>query len=278
MDAGDPGAEKPSDLGQRYRATVAYDGTGYSGFQIQVARPTIQGALEKALLQASRQAVRVQGAGRTDAGVHARGQVISFTSAWRHGPAVLQRALNALLPEDIAVADLAQAPASFHARYSAWRRLYVYTVVENAWRLPLLERYAHRVPGPLRLDAMDEAARALEGVHDFAAFGQPTQGPGTVRHVWLARWEQCAPSVGGGRADWQAPCYQFRIEANGFLRGMVRRIVGTLLEVGSGTRSVSGFVDTLMRADIARAAPAVPPCGLCLWSVTYPPETAQDTT
>lgn len=269
MEAGDASGFRAAVRGQRFRATIAYDGTAYHGYQIQRDRPTVQGALEDALLRLTGQAVRVQGAGRTDSGVHAHGQVISFTADWRHGPAVLQRALNALLPADIVARTLEPAAETFHARYGACRRLYVYTVVQSTWRLPLLERYAHRIAEPLRLEPMSEAARALEGRHDFAAFGQPTHGLSTERHVWLASWVARPSLPCSAWVDAAPPSYQFQIEANGFLRGMVRRIVGTLLEVGRGTCSTKAFEEILASADIARAAPPVPPCGLCLWSVTY---------
>ncbi|HUT17551.1 MAG TPA: tRNA pseudouridine(38-40) synthase TruA [Anaerolineae bacterium] len=275
---GDPEAVPFSEGAQTYRTTVAYDGTGYSGFQIQADRPTIQGAIEKALLRITQQQVRVKGAGRTDAGVHARGQVISFACVWAHGPAVLQRALNAVLPADIVVADLVEVQAHFHARFSAFRRLYVYTVFESPWRAPLLERYAYRVRGPVQLQAMAEAANVLVGEHDFAAFGQPTVGQSTVRRVWVACWSSRPLLPKGGWLEEPGPVYQFHIEANGFLRGMVRRVVGTLLEVGSGARTAHAFGEVLASGDIAAAGPPAPPCGLCLWRVSYAPVPAEGMT
>lgn len=274
----DPEAAPLARAAQTYRATVAYDGTEYSGFQIQPGRRTIQGALEEALSRATQQRVRIKGAGRTDAGVHARGQVISFVCEWAHGEAVLQRAMNALLPADIAVQGLSAVEETFHARFSARSRLYVYTVLEGAYRAPLSERYAHRVSGPLHLEAMAEAAAGLVGEHDFATFGQPTVGESTVRRVWVARW---VPRLPAADACWQegpGPAYQFHIEANGFLRGMVRRVVGTLLEVGSGLRTAPAFAEAMASRDVARAAPPAPPCGLCLWRVSYAATPAEDTT
>jgi len=269
---GDPaadGAPRSDGAGRRYRATVAYDGTAYSGFQIQPQRPTVQGALEDALHRATQERVRVQGAGRTDAGVHAHGQVISFTCRWAHGEAVLERAMNALLPADIAVRDLAEADERFHARYSATARMYVYTIYTGAVRVPALDRTAHRVASAPDLAAMQRAAAALVGERDFAALGQPTVGESSVRRVLRAAWVS-RPADGG---DWCDPAagraWQFQIEANGFLRGMVRRAVGTLLEVGAGLRPVDGLEELLASGDIARAAPPAPACGLSLWRVTY---------
>jgi tRNA pseudouridine38-40 synthase len=263
-----PGGDPAAVEVRRYRATVAYDGTAYSGFQTQPHRPTVQGALEEALRRATQERVRVQGAGRTDAGVHAHGQVISFSCRWAHGEAVLERAMNALLPEDIAVRELAVADERFHARYSATARLYVYTVYASAVRVPALERTAHRVPTAPDLAAMQAAADALVGERDFGALGQPTVGESRVRRVLRAAWV-ARPAAGGDWCEAAERAWQFQIEANGFLRGMVRRAVGTLLEVGAGLRPVSSLRELLASGDIARAAPPAPACGLSLWRVTY---------
>lgn len=261
---------------QTFRATVAYDGTDYQGFQYQRERPTIQGELERALLRLTERPTRVKGAGRTDAGVHAYGQVISFQSDWRHGVAELQRALNAVLPGTIAVRDVALADARFHARFSAARRLYVYNLYVSPTRQPLLDRYALQVRETLDLARMREATERLVGTHDFAAFGQPTSHPegeagSTVRTIERAAWV-----VGeGALSGWLSPAsgaeatLQFQIEGQGFLRGMVRRLVGTLLEVGRGQRPAEDVARLLEAKDIAQSAPPAPPCGLCLWQVTY---------
>jgi tRNA pseudouridine38-40 synthase len=244
---------------QNHRATVEYDGTDYYGFQLQPNRATIQGELERALERVTQQVVRVNGAGRTDAGVHARGQVISFQVSWRHPLGDLHRALNAVLPADVAVRDLALADERFHARFSARRRTYVYTVYNNTVRSPLLARFAHHVPSPLHVEAMTEAATALLGCQDMAAFGQPPTGAQTVRCVYRAGW----------RPGSQAGLIEFEIQANAFLRGMVRRIVGSLLQVGSGMLTRDGFVDLLASRDLARCGVRAPACGLCLERVSY---------
>ncbi len=171
---------------------MAYDGTDFQGFQLQRPdagagqRPegkggrTVQGVLEAALATVTQQPVRVIGSGRTDSGVHARGQVIGFQvppGAWRHTLADLQRALNAILPEDVVVWQLGPAEPEWHPRFSARRRYYSYSVLNRPLRSPLDRRYAHLVVEPLDLAALQAAADGLVGQHDFASFGQPT-------HTW----------------------------------------------------------------------------------------------
>jgi tRNA pseudouridine38-40 synthase len=254
-------------VARNYRALVAYDGTDYGGFQIQADRPTIQGELERALQRLTQEFVRVHGAGRTDAGVHARGQVISFRTSWRHGPQELQRAMNAVLPPAIAVRALAPAPEDFHARFSACGRAYLYQIYTGPVRSPLLARFAHHVARPLDLAAMNAAAEILVGEHDLAAFGQPPEGENTVRVVRRAIWQ--ARAVERWHPAWPASLVQFEIEANGFLRGMVRRIVGTLLALGQGWLSEAEWREIVASCDIRRAAAPAPACGLCLWRVDY---------
>ena len=251
---------------QRYRATVAYDGTAYSGFQIQAREPTIQGELERALQAVTQERVRVVGAGRTDAGVHARGQVISFETGWRHGEEALQRAMNALLPTDIVVRGLMPVGERFHARYSACRRTYRYWVYHADAEQPLLQRYAHRLGRRPDIEAMQRAAVHLLGGHDFAAFGQAAGGGHTVRTVYRADWRQreAPPWVNADVSLWE-----FEVAANAFLRGMVRRVVGTLLLVGSGALSSQAFSEVLASSDPARSGPPAPACGLVLWHVEY---------
>ena len=250
-----------------YRAVIAYDGTEYSGFQVQADQRTIQGELERALQRLSQGFVRVHGAGRTDAGVHAQAQVISFRADWAHGPEALQRAMNAVLPQDIAVRELSGAEEGFHARYSASGRVYLYSIYHGQVRSPLWQRFAHHVAQPLDLAAMNEAARFLWGRQDFAAFGQPPCGENTVRTMYRAGWQ--VPALGQGWSTGSPPLWQFEIEADAFLRGMVRRIVGTLLAVGRGELTPPGLAEILASRDISRARASVPACGLCLWQVYY---------
>jgi tRNA pseudouridine38-40 synthase len=243
----------------RVRATVAYDGTAYHGFQRQSIdrEPTIQGELERALSRLTERAANVIGAGRTDAGVHAGGQVIAFDTGWRHTLADLHRALNAVLPDDVAVLDIAQASDDFHPRYQARSREYRYTIYNSKLRHPLHRLYALHVSDPLDAEAMRAAAGCLAGEHDFAAFGQATSGESTVRT--LQRVEV------GGRAPWIA----IDLEANGFLYRMVRSIVGTLMEVGRARISVERFEEILNSRDRGRAEATAAPHGLCLTRVNY---------
>lgn len=242
------------------RALVEYDGTDYHGFQILSDKPSIQGALEHVLWRLSGQPTRIRYAGRTDAGVHALGQVVAADIVWRHSLADLERAWNALLPSDIAVREVsAVTDPGFHPRFSARSRVYRYTVWTGPWRSPLRERYSFHEPKPLDVELMNQAAALLLGSHDFASFGQPTQGrpASTVRDVQKAQWQSTGDVLG------------FEIEANAFLRHMVRTIVGTLLEVGKGYRSVASVGEVLAAHNRALAAPPAPACGLCLVEVKY---------
>ena len=241
----------------RVRAVVAYDGTDYSGFQRQTNAPTVQAALEAALMQVTQENVTVLAAGRTDAGVHAAGQVIALDTVWRHGMTALQRALNAVLPRDIAVRDVEEVASDFHPRYDAHSRLYQYTLYNAPVRCPLARRHGLYVATPLNIEAMQRAAQALVGEHDFAAFGQPPQGRVTVRRVLVAEW--------GGQPPWLT----FDIEANAFLYRMVRSVVGTLLQVGRGDISEEDFRAVLASRDRSQAGPTVLPHGLCLMGVKY---------
>ena len=245
----------------RYRATLAYDGTDYHGFQRQAAEhePTIQGQVEQALAKIGQPGVTVVGSGRTDAGVHAAGQVIAFEIEWRHTLADLQRALNATLPADIAVLEMAEAAPDFHPRYSTSSREYVYTIYTAPVRHPLYRRYALHVAEPLDVAAMDAAVARLVGQHDFAAFGLPTVGEVTVRRMMRA---EC-------RRETQSPIVRVKLEANGFLYRMVRSIVGTLLVVGRGAMTLQQFCGILESRDRSRAGPPAPPYGLCLMRVNY---------
>jgi tRNA pseudouridine38-40 synthase len=241
----------------RVRAVVAYDGTDYGGFQRQANAPTVQAALEAALAQVTQETVTILAAGRTDAGVHAAGQTIAFDTGWRHGLGDLQRALNAVLPVDVAVLEVEEAAPSFHPRYDAHSRRYRYTVYNAPVRWPLARRYSLHVSVPLDVELMQQAARSLVGEHDFATFGRPPQGQVTVRRVLDVEWTR--------ESIWLT----FDIEANAFLYRMVRSIVGTLLQVGRGGMSVEEFVAALAEVDRSLAGPTAPPHGLCLMEVKY---------
>ncbi len=240
---------------RRLFAVLEYDGTDLAGFQIQRGKRTVQGELERALHKITGEKIRVIGAGRTDTGVHAAGQGAHFDTAWKSSNEILHRALNAILPNDIAIKSLIQVTPDFSARYSARSRTYRYTLLNQTTRAPLAERYALRVAEPLDAKAMDAAARLLIGQKDFGAFGTPPRGDNTVRHVYRAQVEQQDAQV------------IIEIEANAFLYRMMRRIVGTLLLVGKRGMSVDEFVQVIEKK--RRAGQSVPPHGLCLVQVKY---------
>jgi tRNA pseudouridine38-40 synthase len=240
---------------RRLLAIIEYDGTDYAGFQIQRGKRTIQGELERALHQITGEKIRVIGAGRTDTGVHASGQGVHFDTAWQQSNQVLHRALNAVLPTDLAVRSLVEVPHDFSARFSATRRTYRYTIWNHPIRSPLMARYAWWVADPLDVDAMDAAAHQLIGKKDFGAFGTPPRGENAVRQVHRA-----SVARDGDRVI-------VEIEANAFLYRMVRRVVGTLVMVGKGTLSAEEFQHVIEKK--RRAGEAVPPNGLCLIQVTY---------
>ena len=249
----------------RVRVVVAYDGTDYSGFQRQANAPTIQEALEVGLAQVTQETITVLAAGRTDAGVHAVGQVIAFDTAWRHGPGNLQRALNAVLTADIAALELEEVAPGFHPRYDARSRRYRYTLYNASVRWPLARRYSLHIAAPLDVEAMQRAAQSLVGEFDFAAFGRPPQGEVTVRRVLAAEWGG-EPPFGCAQSR---PWLTFDIEANAFLHRMVRSIVGTLLLVGRDEMSVEEFEAVLVSRDRSQAGPTASPQGLCLMEVKY---------
>ena len=251
-------SEETTATGTLYRAVIEYDGSDLLGFQIQANGPTVQGELERILHLVTQQSVRVVGSGRTDAGVHALGQVVAFRAQWRHSPSDLHRALNALSPAWLSIHQLDIAPDGFHPRFSAIERWYRYQVGQWSGHAPLRARYAWQLGPALDVGAMNQAAAHLPGAHDFASFGQPPQGENTVRTVTAARWHPDPPYL------------YFDIRANAFLRQMVRSIVGTLISVGRGQRSPDEFADILTSRQRALAAPPAPPQGLILMAVTYP--------
>jgi tRNA pseudouridine38-40 synthase len=246
-------------MGERYRAVVEYDGTDLLGFQRQASGRTVQGELEAALARIGWQGRAVFGAGRTDSGVHATGQVVAFEMDWRHGPEDLGRALNANLPADVAVRALEPCGADFHPRYSARARRYRYTLYNHPVRSPLAARYSWHVWPALDLAAMQQASAALLGRHDFATFGtDPEQGTNTVRTVTTAEWHTAAEG-------W----HTFEIQAEAFLFRMVRSVVGALKQVGQGALTAAQFEALLAAADRAQCPPVAPPQGLCLIAVIY---------
>jgi len=214
----------------------------------------VQGEIERALTEICAAPIRITGAGRTDAGVHATGQVIDFRTASALDGEAIERGVNALLSKDIAISDVEAASEDFHSRFSATGRTYEYRIRRSRTRDPREWRKEHWLPGSLDVAAMKDASGSLIGRHDFAAFAAGVSGERTVRR---AEWSEAGELL------------RFEIEADAFLRGMVRGIVGTLLWVGRGKIGVDRFAEVLRSRDRAQAGPSAPAQGLCLIRVEY---------
>jgi tRNA pseudouridine38-40 synthase len=242
----------------RFRLTLAYDGGNYCGWQLQPDKDSIQGRVEAALAAIFGISIRIYAAGRTDAGVHARGQVAAFDAPRPFDGADLMRALNATLPRDIAVIEAQSATDDFDPRRDACSRIYEYRILNRARRSAFDYRYAWRVALPLELDVMNKAATRFLGEHDFAAFRSlGSEEPTTVRRVIRSEW----------RRDGERLVYH--VEATAFLRHMVRTMVGAMVAVGNG-KLPSEHIDALIEGrDRGLAPAAVPAHGLFLVAVRY---------
>lgn len=244
---------------------VAYDGTDFAGWQIQPGVETIQGVLERALARVHGVAttrVPVVGSGRTDAGVHALGQVASYRPPTPREPAVLEHALNGLLPKAIRVLAVGAMPSTFHACRSATGKIYRYRIVNRSLALPFEVRHAWHVRAPLDRGAMAEAATALVGQHDFASFASTGgQNKDSVRHLRVLELRTRDAGI-----------IEIEAEADGFLYHMVRNVVGLLVEIGSGRRAVNDARHLLEARTRASSAPGAPAEGLCLVRVMYDPD------
>jgi tRNA pseudouridine38-40 synthase len=238
------------------RLIVGYDGTDFCGWQRQQGDRTVQGEVEEALARLAGKRIPVVGAGRTDAGVHALGQVASFRAALHLGEAELLRALNALLPGDVRVSSVRTAPPGFDARKSARSKIYRYRIFNGARVSPFLFRYVLHWPGRLDFEKMAEAARLFKRKADFTAFS-------SNRLLHPMRWVMRSELRKKGQE------ITYTIEADGFLRYMVRTIVGTLLEVGRGKIEPRTIEDLFARKKRSLASPTAPAKGLCLIKVIY---------
>jgi tRNA pseudouridine38-40 synthase len=265
------------------KLTLAYDGGAFVGWQQQAQGVSIQGLIEAALTRITGVETRVTGAGRTDAGVHALGQVASARISGDQPIAELWRALNALLPPDIRVVGVDEAPVDFHARFAARGKRYAYRLATGAVLSPFERRYAWHVTHPLETAAMSAALDALVGTHDFAVFQAAGSAvPDTVRTLFevslltSASAALTGPALSGppltglwGASAAVTPGLVVMLRGDGFLRHMVRNIVGTLVEVGRGRRSSASMATLLDSRDRRLAGPTAPPEGLFLIEVEY---------
>jgi tRNA pseudouridine38-40 synthase len=243
-----------------FKITIEYDGSDFHGWQRQKGCRTVQEEIENALNTVIRQKVAVIASGRTDAGVHALGQVANFKCVTRLSPGTIQKALNSLLPDAIVIRDCKPAAATFHARYDAKCKTYRYRILNHPLAVAIGRQYAWHLRRPLDLDAMREAAVILVGRHDFSAFeGAGSPRSHSIRRVFRAFIDR----------EEKAEYLAFDIEADGFLRFMVRNIVGTLVLVGSGKIGVAEFEEILLSEERDRAGATAPPQGLFLMCVNY---------
>jgi len=243
---------------RKFALIVEYDGTSYHGFQVQVGELTIQGEIERALRKITEERIRITGAGRTDAGVHAKEQVISFKTSSGLSLQTLIRALNFYLVPNIAIKGGDTVEESFNARRDATGREYRYTILNSSTTSPLRRNFTYFVPVALDIEAMNEASRALLGRHDFASFTGAMKGKGTVRNVVKADVLREGDEV------------FFDMVAGAFLPRQVRSTVGSLIRVGLGKQGVEAFKEMVRAKRFGLAAPVAPACGLCLMKVNYP--------
>lgn len=254
-----------ANVARSFKLTIAYDGTGFSGWQVQPNRPTIQGHLQDALRRLTGEAIQLIGSGRTDAGVHAHAQVASCSLVWRDSPEHLMRALNTQLPEAIVVCAAEEVCEGFHAIRDAIGKRYRYQIKIGGVRDVFDYRYHWHLHGKLDLDQMHLAAQRVIGTRDFKSF----QAAGAHRNTTVRNVRACDLVVGPVGDD-QAFHLSVELEADGFLYNMVRNIVGTLVEVGRGRQTVEWIDQVLIACDRNAAGPTAPACGLFLLWVEYP--------
>jgi tRNA pseudouridine38-40 synthase len=276
---------QPAPDPQTWKLTLAYDGTGFSGWQIQPGEPTIQHELQKALDRVTAESPLPQGSGRTDAGVHALAQVASFALQARIPPENLRLALNRTLPQSIRILHAETVPATFHARHSAVAKTYEYRVFRGDICPPFLARYVHPCSWPMDVEALQMSARLFVGEHDFLSFAatdpdlnsriqfsnpeldpdaiapSATTARGSIRTIFSSSWEAHHGDSGN--------LLIYRVRGNGFLHHMVRNLVGTMLDVGRGHRPLAEIPSIIAARSRSAAGPTAPPQGLFLHSVEY---------
>lgn len=241
------------------KLTIEYDGTDFIGWQIQKEGRTVQGIIRDVIWQITGEKVKLIGAGRTDSGVHATGQVANFHTESGLSTEELHKALNALLPDDVAVAAVEEVDEDFNARYTALSRRYRYLILNRGYPSPIMRRYVWYVPRELDANLMNRALKVLEGTHDFSSFqrrGNSRKNPVCTVMEALCRRE--------------GDMIRIEVEADSFLRGMVRAIVGTLLKVIEHAEPEEKMTEILAAKDRSAAGPSAPPHGLCLIKVRYP--------
>ena len=241
--------------------TVAYDGTGYSGWQVQPNGLAVQQVVEEALAQVLGERVQARSSGRTDAGVHARAMAVAFTTSRELPLRAFVEGVNRFLPEDVAIQDARVVPDGFKPITMAHAKWYRYTIINSSVRSPLDRLYSWQVREPLDLDAMNDAAARFIGSHDFAAF----RASNCVARTTVRRIDSVRLTLQGG-------CLTIDVIGGGFLKNMVRVMVGTLVEIGKGRFAPSDIDRLLQRGDRKEAGSTAPACGLCLMQVMYPEE------
>jgi tRNA pseudouridine38-40 synthase len=238
---------------------IEYDGTNYQGWQVQPKGLTIQGMLEEKLSRLTGERIHIIGSGRTDSGVHALGQVAHFKTQSQMDIRTIQRALNSLLPPDIVIQKIEEVDEGFHARKHSKSKVYEYRILNRNLRSAFHRGYVWYIPQKLNLTEMKKATQSLVGEHDFSSFrsvGTPTQT--AVRRVIRAEWKRGRDGL-----------IRFEIEANGFLKQMVRSIIGTLVEIGKGRMKASDFRQIMNSMERKNAGPTAPAQGLFLKEVKY---------
>lgn len=255
-----PNLNPKGDFMRNIKAIIEYDGTNYHGFQKQPQQglPTIQGTLERCFQEVLKEPVVVIGAGRTDAGVHAAGQVINFLTTSKIPLERFPLALNSRLPEDIVVKEVQEVEEDFHAQYSAKGKYYVYRIYNNRIPSVFYSRYAYFVPYPLNLEIIKEGCKLFIGRHNFKSFS----ASGTSVKSFERTIFSLEVKVNGS-------LWEFHIKGDGFLYNMVRIIVGTLVELGKGKRSLTSIREALEKQDRTLAGETAPAHGLCLKEVFY---------
>jgi tRNA pseudouridine38-40 synthase len=270
-------AENAPEL-RTWKVTLAYDGTDFRGWQVQPGETTVQGELQAALGRVTGESPLPQGSGRTDAGVHALGQVASFTLEAPIPPQNLLRALNRTLPPSIRIVETRTVPDTFHARHSAVAKTYEYRIFREAICPPVLARYVLACPWPLDLEAMQTAGGLFEGEHDFLSFAATDPDVNSrnselslddeeetkataIRTIFSSTWERQHGEAG--------ELLVFRVRGNGFLHHMVRNLVGTMVDVGRGRLKAEDIPGILVERARAAAGPTAPAQGLFLHSVEY---------